>query len=190
MSAGKSITLISCVRISSSEASSWCISTYLSHFARAFSFGEDTSIELGMTGRIIKPRSRLEVGLWSTHFSWPEQKRRCSGRTGICKLNRRQNSIKSNTSLPRKRPVFLQLTLWCSTGTAGLWSYDLGSWFCGVQHPALLLDCLAWERAGDSASMGEFLQGKPGLLSRPSCSRAVTILATDKQLLLLLLGTG
>lgn len=77
-------TLMSLVWTSPSEATSWCVSTYLSHFDRAFSLGADTWMELGMTGCKTVPKSRLEVGLWSTHFSAPaERDRRCSGRTGV-----------------------------------------------------------------------------------------------------------
>lgn len=78
-----SFTLMSLVSISPSEASSWCLSTYLWHFDRAFSFGVDTLIELGMIGCITVSRSKFEDGLWSTHFSPPaEWDRLCIGWTG------------------------------------------------------------------------------------------------------------
>lgn len=76
-------TLISLVSISPSEASSWCLSTYLWHFDRAFSLGVDTLIALGTIGCMTVSRSKLEAGLWSTHFSPPaECERLCIGWTG------------------------------------------------------------------------------------------------------------
>lgn len=76
-------TLINLVSISPSEASSWCLSTYLWHLDRAFSFGADTLIALGMIGCMTVSRSKLEVGLWSTHFSPPADcERLCLGWTG------------------------------------------------------------------------------------------------------------
>lgn len=78
-----SFTFINLVSISPSEASSWCLSTYLWHLDRAFSFGVDTLIALGMIGCITVSRSKLEAGLWSTHFSPPaECERLCIGWTG------------------------------------------------------------------------------------------------------------
>ncbi|KAG7245404.1 hypothetical protein INR49_010855 [Caranx melampygus] len=66
------------------EATSWCVNTYLSHLDRAFSLGADTWMALGMTGCKTVPKSRLEAGLWSTHFSPPaDLERRCNGRTGV-----------------------------------------------------------------------------------------------------------
>lgn len=76
-------TLISLVSISPSEASSWCLSTYLWHLDRAFSLGVDTLIALGMIGCMTVSNSKLEGGLWSTHFSPPaECERLCFGWTG------------------------------------------------------------------------------------------------------------
>ena len=76
-------TLISLVSISPSEASSWCLSTYFWHLDRAFSLGVDTLIALGMIGCMTVSRSKLEAGLWSTHFSPPaECERLCIGWTG------------------------------------------------------------------------------------------------------------
>ena len=76
-------TLINLVSISPSEASSWCLSTYFWHLDRAFSFGVDTLIALGMIGCMTVSRSKLHVGLWSTHFSPPaECERLCVGWTG------------------------------------------------------------------------------------------------------------
>lgn len=84
ISCSRALTLISLVCISPSEATSWCVNTYLSHFDRAFSLGADTWMELGMTGCKTVPKSILELGLWSTHFSPPaERERRCNGRTGV-----------------------------------------------------------------------------------------------------------
>lgn len=79
----KTLPLINLVSISPSEASSWCLSTYLWHLDRAFSFGVDTLIALGMIGCMTVSRSKLEDGLWSTHFSPPADcERLCVGRTG------------------------------------------------------------------------------------------------------------
>ena len=77
-------TLISLVSISPSEASSWCVSTYLWHLERAFSLAAATLIALGMIGCMTVPKSKLEGGLWSTHLSPPaECERRWRGRTGV-----------------------------------------------------------------------------------------------------------
>lgn len=82
-SKSSSFTFINLVSISPSEASSWCLRTYLWHLDRAFSFGVDTLIALGMIGCITVSRSKLEAGLWSTHFSPPaECERLCIGWTG------------------------------------------------------------------------------------------------------------
>lgn len=76
-------TLNSLVSISPSEASSWCLSTYMLHLDRAFSLGVDTLTALGMIGCMTVSNSKLEVGLWSTHFSPPaECERLCMGWTG------------------------------------------------------------------------------------------------------------
>lgn len=80
----KTLPLINLVSISPSEASSWCLSTYFWHLDRAFSFGVDTVIALGKIGCMTESRSKLEAGLWSTHFSPPaECERRCIGWTGV-----------------------------------------------------------------------------------------------------------
>lgn len=65
--------LMSLVSISPSEASSWCLSTYLWHFDSAFSLGADTLIALGMIGCITVPKSKFEGGLWSTVLSPPAE---------------------------------------------------------------------------------------------------------------------
>lgn len=76
-------TLINLVSISPSEASSWCLSTYFWHLDRAFSLGVDTLIAFGMIGCKTVSRSKLQGGLWSTHFSPPaECERLCIGWTG------------------------------------------------------------------------------------------------------------
>lgn len=89
------VTLISLVSISPSDATSWCVSTYLSHLDRTFSLGADTWMALGITGCRTVPRSMLKEGLWSTHFSPPaERERRCSGRTGadVCRRDKPSRS--------------------------------------------------------------------------------------------------
>lgn len=92
------LTLMSLVCISPSEAISWCVNTYLSHFDKAFSLGPFTWMALGMTGCKTVPSSKLEDGLWSTHFSPPaERERRCSGRTGVVVYSYQ----KENSSLKR-----------------------------------------------------------------------------------------
>lgn len=103
------ITLISLVFISPSEAISWCVNTYLSHLDRAFSLGAETWIALGMTGCRTVPRSTLEEGLWSTHFSPPaERERRCSGRTGVdvYRAVRKGNKHKSRPKEICQAPCF------------------------------------------------------------------------------------
>lgn len=84
ISCGRLVTLISLVWISPSEATSWCVKTYLSHFDRAFSLGSDTLMARGMMGCKTVPKSILLKGVWSTHFSLAvERVWRCSGCTGV-----------------------------------------------------------------------------------------------------------
>lgn len=100
------LTLISWVRISPSEATSWCVNTYLSHLDSAFSLGADTLMAFGMMGCSTVPRSRLEEGLWSTHFSAPaERDRRCRGRTGVDVWFEHMETLKRNV----KREIIIQL---------------------------------------------------------------------------------
>lgn len=145
---GKSITFIRCVHISSSEVTSWCVSTYFSHLARAFSLGEDTSMALGMTGCIIVPRSRLKGGLWSTHFSWPEERRRgCGTCTGSWTFNRRQNSTPSNKHAWHRFKSSWFTHLPASFGgdrTTSRWLGLISLWGPTASSPLGLLGLRAW----------------------------------------------
>lgn len=95
--------MISLVSISPSDVTSWCVSTYLSHLDRTFSSGLTTWMAFGMTGCRTVPRSMLEGGLWSTHFSPPAlRERRWRGRTGVdvCRTRRRKVNT-SGLEVPR-----------------------------------------------------------------------------------------